>query len=108
MNYREETKSVRIEGMEYSWVRAMRVLISNMLGETPYIKFVEEKVTNCVDGTQKHKILGELKEDFSKPDTVFNLIHPDTGSVIGSAKYSDLYVLLTSLYIHLAIKRDAE
>lgn len=43
---------------------------------------------------------------FSSPFEEFALIHPETGQVIGAAKYQDLYVLISSLYLHLAGKRD--
>lgn len=88
--------------------RARSVFISNILNEVPTITFEEEIVTT--EGTKLILAVpqGALLESFSVPTESFNLINPETGDTIGSATYMDAYVLLHSIYRHVATKRDAE
>ena len=96
-----------------SWIRAIRVVLENPLIGTPAATFVEERAINLGSETitRPH---GNLVEPFiTSGDSAniteqFNLLNPETGAVIGSATYQDVYVILHSLYYHAVSKRDAE
>ncbi|MCY1221719.1 hypothetical protein D9M68_468640 [compost metagenome] len=93
-----------------SWKRCRSIYIDNPrphLG-APSVQFNEERVVSF-EGVELVSPDGMLTEGFT-PDnalTEFNLLHPDTGAVLGTATFTDAYVMLASLYRHLAEKRDA-
>lgn len=91
-----------------SWVRATRVVIENGIGGTPAVSFIEEQVIN-LPGEVITRSAGNIAEPFTVENAAeaFDLLHPETGAVIGSATYQDVYVMLHSLYMHVATKRDA-
>ena len=99
-------KEVTVAGAK--WVRAWQVNIENKYGQVPKCTFFEETIVEVGDGEPVSKLIpGQIQEMFSDPTTEFNLIHPVTGDVIGTATYQDIYVVLSSLYLDLAAKRDA-
>jgi hypothetical protein len=61
-----------------------------------------------VEGEEVHRPLGNLVEPFTAENAAeqFDLMHPETGAVIGSMTYQELYVALASAYLHVATKRD--
>lgn len=92
-----------------SWVRCKYIGINNprpSLGE-PSVTFVEEKVI-VADGEEIQRPLGNLVEPFTPANAgeAFDLVHPETGAVIDSMTYQELYVALASAYLHVATKRD--
>lgn len=95
-----------------SWIRAVRVVLENPLIGTPAATFVEERAINLGSETlvRPH---GNLVEPFiasgdgANLTETFDLLNPDTGAVIGSATYQEVYAMLHSLYYHVAAKRDA-
>lgn len=89
-----------------SWTRARQVYIDNPLNGIRSITFVEELVVST-DGETIAKPTNLIKEDFSNPATEFNLLNPIDGSVLGTATYMDIYVMLYSLYMKIAADRDA-
>lgn len=103
--YRAENQTLE------TYVRASRVIIENPLPHiaNPHIHYTEALVS--VDAAGNERIMdtvGAVVESF-KPenqDTVFDLIHPVTGDVIGQSSYTDLQVLIYSLYFYLANERD--
>lgn len=98
-NYKESTVSGT------SWQRAYQVLINNFYNTTPTVTFNEEEIINTGSGIlTKH--ISHITESFSNPTTQFNIINPIDGSVTGTASYQDVYILLSSLYLDLANKRD--
>lgn len=98
-NYKEQT----ISGS--AWQRANLVQIHNTLNATPTIVFYEEEAVMLPSGVvTKH--VGQLTEIFSDPLKEFNLVHPETGDVLGTATYQQIYLILHSLYMHLAYIRD--
>lgn len=99
-NYKEST----VSGSVYT--RAHRVIIDNRYQGTPSISFQEEEVLN-VNGQIIHQQQGSLDENFTDPTTVFPMVDPTTGASLGDATYGQIYVLLHSLYLHLAARRDA-
>lgn len=98
-NYKEQT----ISGLV--WQRSNLVQIHNTLNTIPSIMFYEEEVVALPSGpVTKH--IGHLTEVFSDPLKEFNLVHPETGDVLGTATYQQIYLMLHSLYMHLAYIRD--
>jgi hypothetical protein len=98
-NYKESSATGSI------WQRAYQVSIDNRYGITPAVTFYEEEVID-IGTTNITKHVGHLVEPFDDPSKTFNLLHPVTGDVIGTATYMDIYVMLSSLYLDLATKRD--
>ena len=88
-----------------AWTRAYQVVIENRLDQVPVIVFNEEIVVNT--GTTKvSKHISSVGESFQDPTKTFELIHPETGANLGTASYQQLYVFLSSLYLHVAQNRD--
>jgi hypothetical protein len=97
-DYRQNTKEIK------SWYRATKVTINNPYGATPTIRLDEEEATDN-EGVVTTVPVGFIGAEFD-PAERFNLLNPDTGEVIGTVTQLDLYVILHSLYIDLAKKRD--
>lgn len=93
-----------------SWKRANQIVIDNSYNQTPRIRFSEEDVFVNSDGKTIISHRGEgVEESFTLENatTQFQLRNPETEEYINQyATYKDLYVLLHSLYFHLAQKRD--
>lgn len=104
-DYRESTTT----GTMTTWRRAHTVSIANPYLGVPTIVFREEDRIRLPDGTT---IAGpgvrdpEIRVSMDAPLTEFPLRHPATGEIIGTARHQDLYVMLYSLYLDLAAKRD--
>lgn len=99
-NYKETTVSGN------SYTRAHRVIINNKYQATPTISFQEEEVLN-VNGQVIQQQKESVNESFTDPSAVFPLVDPTTGASLGDSTYGQVYVLLHSLYLHLAARRDA-
>jgi hypothetical protein len=99
-NYKEATAS------STSWQRAYQVTINNKLGEVPYITFYEEEAVALDSGQHLSKHIGQIQEHFYNPMTEFNMLNPETGEVIGTATYMQAYLIMHSMYMHLANLRD--
>ena len=89
------------------WVRSNRVTVLNPYDGAPVITFSEEEVALLSDGRSVNTPVGNLQKTFDDPIGSFDLLNPVDGSVIGSATYQDVYVILHSLYIWLAQERDS-
>ncbi|MFC7460747.1 hypothetical protein [Hydrogenophaga defluvii] len=101
-NYREQA----ISGQK--WVRSNSVQISNPYQGLPVVRFGEEEIAVLSDGKTINTPLEGLTEPFTDPAKTFPLLNPVTGEALGAtASYQDVYVLLHSLYIALAVARDA-
>ena len=90
-----------------SWQRAYMVQINNPYQQIPSIDFFEEEIISVGDKTIAH-YTGEIKENFDDPSVTFDLINPIDGTVIGQSNYQQVYVILSSLYMALAAKRDQQ
>lgn len=99
-----EYKETPISGRKR--MRAYRVTANNPASGARSIRFDEEWLTELDDGRFINEPAGAITRDFSAPGTEFDLVHPETGEVIGKASYLNVYVLLHSLYMHLAVERD--
>lgn len=92
-----------------SYIRSHRVEVVN--GEVEKaIYFNEQKIINLDDGEVIRREAGSVGSEFTAENasTEFALLNPETGEVVGAPMtYQDVYVALYSLYIHLALERDA-
>ncbi len=91
------------------WTRCHYVGISNPHLGIPAATFMEEEVLVMGGEEINRQISAALVEPFT-PDNVaeaFDLVHPESGAVMGSMTYQELYVALASAYRHVAGKRDA-
>ena len=104
MNYKEEITPVT--GAITKWRRAGRVEVRNPYRAIPEIRFYEEERVQYPDGFTTAKEVGFLTEAMKNPENTFNLLNPETGEVIGSSSYQNVYILLFSLYMKLALDRD--
>ena len=89
-----------------SWFRSNKVIIENELNTVPVICFNEEEVLE-VNGKKVVLSEGRLFARMDDPTKTFNILHPDTDAIIGTAAYQDVYILLYSLYKSLALERDS-
>lgn len=93
-----------------SWTRAFQIVISNKYEEIPVIRFDEEDVIIASDNK---KIVNRKDTSIiyafnpNESETEFELFNPATDQPLGvTSKYQDLYVLLYSIYYHMAELRD--
>jgi len=102
VNYKESP----ISGTEYQ--RARLISITNDLNSPNTITFVEELIKH-VGNKEIHSDVSEIYKVLTPENqlTSFDLLNPMDDTVIGSATYQDLYVLLYSMYIALVAERDA-
>lgn len=93
-----------------SWKRSFQILIENRYNQTPRIRFSEEEIFVTSDGRLAGSYNGEgIEAAFTTENalTQFQLKNPETEEYINQyATYRDLYVLIHSLYFHLAKLRD--
>ena len=93
-----------------SWKRAFQILIENRYNQTPKIRFSEEEIFVANDRRLAGSYNGEGIEAYFTAEnalTQFQLRNPITEEYIDQyANYQDLYVLIHSLYFHLAKMRD--
>lgn len=90
-----------------SWTRCNKVICDNPYTGGKMVTFIEERVIDLGDGPMTQPT-GVLVEHFGEANATeqLDLIHPDTGAVIGQATFQQVYLMLHSLYMHAAIKRD--
>lgn len=86
--------------------RSYRVIANNPANGARSIQFDEEELTELDDGRFINTPIGSIRKDFSEPMKAFDILYPETGEVIGKTNYMQVYVLLHSLYMHLAVERD--
>lgn len=100
-NYKQATVSGE------SWTRCDRVVCNNPLNGEKSIVFQEETIAyigdNLVNLGNDH-VYTSLDEETI--NTKFNIINPETGDVLGESTCGEVYALLHSLYMHLALERD--
>jgi hypothetical protein len=89
-----------------SWQRSNKVTVENELDQVPVITFSEEEVV-LIKGNKVvlNRVL--LQENMGDPSKTFDLLNPETDEIIGSASYTQIYIMLYSLYKKLALDRDA-
>lgn len=96
-----------------SWLRAYQIICYNGYDEEPRIRYDEENLIALSNGeilrnSSGKSIVKTLTVDNAL--TNFKLRDPTTGECIGNSTstFQNLYVMLYSLYFHLAKERDAE
>ena len=99
-------KETQITASKYQ--RARFVTITNDKGTNPFISFVEEQIVVLDDGSFVKNECGLVGEVLTVDNATeqFDILNDD-GTVSGQSTYQDVYKLLSSLYIHMATKRDA-
>lgn len=101
-----EYKETTINGSSYQ--RGRTLVFENPINSTPSVLVVEERVTRLADRIILEPA-GEIRRSVPDLSVEFQLRNPMTNELIGgTSTYQDLYVLLFSLYWHLAELRDAE
>lgn len=102
-NYKETT----VSGTSY--VRSNEVVVRNVLNGPKGIMYCEEMVSILGEKIMRENV-GALHQEFTveNASTEFQLLDPVTNEPIGAtATFQDVYVLLFSLYYHMAALRDA-
>lgn len=100
-------KETTVSGTAYT--RAHQVMIANPVEGVKAISFFEEQIVNLGD-EKIHRPQGGIQEPFTADNsqTEFDLVNPVDSTPLGmKSTYQDVYVLLHSLYLHVAAKRDA-
>lgn len=99
-------KETQITATKYQ--RAKMAMIINEKGENPKVAFTEEQIVLLDDGTFVKNDCGRIQEELTVDNATeqFDILNDD-GTVAGQSTYQDVYKLLSSLYIHMATKRDA-
>lgn len=100
-------KETEVSGSSY--VRAREVVVSNVLDGYKGIMYVEEEVSILGNKIMRENV-GAIHQEFTAENagTEFPLLNPITNELIGAtATFQDVYVLLFSLYYHMAELRDA-
>lgn len=87
------------------WTRCKQIHINNPLGQMPSVQFAEEEAVSI--GTKTMTQPGRVINGAFNPETVFDLINPDTGDVIGQASHMQVYVIMHSLWLSMAKAQDA-
>jgi hypothetical protein len=98
-------------GTVQQYNRAFRIIINNTLNEAPTIVIEEEIISEDDKGRVAHKIHRTLQEIFTEDNqnAIIPLLHPVTGEPLGSqASYTNVYILLRSLYLKLAQEQDVK
>ena len=101
-NYNEHS----VSGEYYEYQRSNKVIIMNELDSVPEITFMEQVIATLPTGEKMNMRKTKCVDTLSNPLEEFNLLHPFDDTIIGTSKYQDVYVLLYSLYRHVADKRD--
>lgn len=93
-----------------SWRRSPQIFCYNNYNEPPVIAYDEEDIIVSSDGKYAtSRMVNRLVQQFTpeNANTEFQLKNPSTEEYTGkTATYYDLYVMLHSLYFHLAKERD--
>jgi len=96
-------KQASVEGEIYT--RCNSIHLNNQLGATPTMTFQEETILT-IPGEQIHRGAGGFTVSFNPSDTI-TLINPVDNTPLGfTATHAELQVMLYSLYIQEAKKRD--
>jgi len=100
-----EYKESTVSGTSYQRGRSM--YFENPRNKTPSI-LVREETVNILQDKIITEPAGEILKSVDDLSVVFNLRNPLTNEIIEgqTATYQDIYVMLYSLYWHLAEERD--
>ena len=87
---------------------AHRVELLNPLNGVPKVIFHTSWVEVDSEGNEEQKEYKRTLQETYLSNEVFDVIHPDTGEVVGQADYNTLLGLVYSLFFHTAAKEDAD
>ena len=87
------------------WTRCKQIHINNPLGQMPSVQMAEEDAVSIGDKVMTQP--GRVINGSFSPQTVFDLVNPDTGDVIGQSSHMQVYVILHSLWLSMAKAQDA-
>lgn len=96
-----------------SWIRSNRVVLENPIQGVPAATYMVERAINVGEGDTITRPMDSIVEPFitsgddANLNETFDLLHPETGVVIGQASYLDYYIMVHSHFYHVAAKRDA-
>lgn len=101
--YKQET----ISGEIIKYRRVGSFSGRNAISEVPSITMNEDEVTILPNGEKiiKERV-SQITEFLSNKDEILEMLNPVDDSKVGEIKYSDIYVMLYSLYKKIATKRD--
>lgn len=100
-NYQETTETANL------WKRCFRVIVDNPLDIAPSVRFFEENVV-ALPGTTVRADAGAVAAEFN-PNAMIMLRDPTTGELTGAyVTQENLYATLYSLYMQVALARDAQ
>lgn len=97
-------KEKQITGTEFK--RAASIIINNNIEDSPVVTFVEEKAI-VIDGQTIQTPCENLVKKITDFTQSIPLLHPETGNVIGTVTFAEIYAALYSAYIFYANERDA-
>lgn len=104
-NYKEEKNNGEIT----KWNRAGEIHINNYLGIAPVVTFNEEVVTQLNNGETFIQKIGTLSKQLVDMNEKIQVIDMTTGIPKGQEiSFKEIYDVVASLYLDLAMKRDAE
>ena len=101
-NYKETV----VQGEYSEYQRSNKVIITNELGGIPEITFMEQVLATLPNGQQLQVRQDKCTDILQDPAETFNLLNPQDDSIIGTAQYQEVYILLYSLYRYVGAKRD--
>jgi hypothetical protein len=103
-NYKEQ----QINGQITKWNRAGEININNSYGIAPIVTFFEETITRLDNGEMFIQKIGQISKQFDNMSDSIQIIDMSTGVPKGQQiSYKDIYDIVASLYLDLALKRDA-
>lgn len=88
--------------------RSFASTVNSPDGELPSVTWYEEDRINRLDGGVSYEKSGSLISTFfpSQLEEEIPIIDPDTGDILGATTRGRIAIIVTSLYIHDAKKRD--
>ena len=90
-----------------AWNRCHEILVQNVRGQAPAVRFTEERIIALDDGQEIRQNLGSLDVAYD-PGRLIPILDPTTGLPTGDqTTYGAAYVVLYSAYIAAAMERDA-
>lgn len=100
-------KETQVTGEITQWKRTNVMVIDNILNKIPSILFHEEIATRLPDGSTFTKPDGAVKLEMTDMEASIQIIDMATGTPKGvSINFKEIYDIVASLYLDLAIKRD--
>jgi hypothetical protein len=91
-----------------SWQRANMVQIGNPHNGTPWVRFIEECITELSNGSIHTTSAGELVAEMTNPAQMIELVNPITLAPSGAyMALGEIQLALVSLYMQLAAQRDS-